>query len=139
MATKPMKKPPQPAPTECQLQIEEAMAEFRDALAVAESHKAATDEERDRFETKVCLGCRSAYFDFFTWLALHGEVDKPAERELEGLFRRAFAVMRENSRYLKSVRDRYDDFRSECKRVGEASYSHLGKSSRLLLTTDAAQ
>jgi hypothetical protein len=119
--------------TKCQVQIEEAVAELRTAIASAEVLSDPAPDQRKEFETDICLASRSAYFDFYTWLVIHGEVDSAAEHELEGLFQRAMKVLHEGP-YLDSVRDRHRDFRRECTCVRDGQLSRLAYSSATSFT-----
>ena len=116
--------------TDCQRQIEAAVAELRAALAENEALTAPTPEQRESSEANVCLASRSACFDFYTWLVLHRQVDEAAERDLDGLLRRALAVM-EPGRFKKSVQARYVDFKRECQHVRSGSSSNFDPSPEL--------
>ncbi len=104
-------------PTACQKQIEPTMAELRNALRAGSRLTAQTPpEERDSVEQDICLASRSAYFDFYTWVVLNGEIDGPAEAELEESFKKALAVM-QPGKFRDSVRDRHKEFNEQCARV----------------------
>ena len=103
--------------TNCQEQIESAMAELRKTLDDASRVTGETPaDQREYLEADICLASRSAHFDFYTWVVLHGEIDVPAEAELDQLFQRALAMMRPG-RFKDSVHSRYDEFKEECARV----------------------
>lgn len=104
----------------CQEQIQDAMAELRKALASVGNLKPKAD--RESVEADLCLASRSAYFDFYTWLVIHGTVDVPAEQDLNELFQRSIELMAEG-RFKKSVQSRYKDFKKECEHVRGGSQS----------------
>ncbi len=108
--------------TDCQKQIEPMMAELRDILASAEQQVNSTVEHKESQAADICLASRSAYFDFYTWVVLHGTIDAPAQKELDQLFQRSLAVI-EPGRFKISVASRYKDFKRKCDSVANNSMS----------------
>jgi hypothetical protein len=103
--------------TDCQKQIENAMAELRQALEhAARLGDTVSSDVRESVEADICLTSRSADFDFYTWVVLHGEIDGPAEAELDALFLKALAVMGAG-RFRDSVETRYKGFKDYCAEV----------------------
>ena len=97
--------------TNCQIQIRESVELLSRTL-----EQPIPADQRESLEADICLASRSAYFDFYTWIVLHGEIDKSAETELDQLFQRALALL-QPGRFLDSVRERYKEFRTKCQHV----------------------
>lgn len=100
--------------TKCQVQTKEVMDRLRKTLEVAATaHHVMTVEQRESVEADVCLASRSAYFDFYTWVVLHGEIDEAAARDLDELFLKALGLMQPGE-FRNSVQTRYDEFKAKC-------------------------
>jgi hypothetical protein len=103
-----------PMLTNCQLQMKDVIDHLRKTLETAAGHKdEILKEQRESLDADICLASRSAYFDFYTWVVLHGEIDEPAARELDELFQVALALMQPGD-FKNSVQARYDEFTAKC-------------------------
>jgi hypothetical protein len=111
--------------TPCMKKLEAVVKEFRAALSAVQAlPSAATVAERERAESNLCLASRSAYFDFYTWVVLHGKTDELAKDTISSLLTQSLAVMQLPT-FKDSVAERYDDFRQVCDKVdgGESAAS----------------
>lgn len=104
--------------SKCQQGMRPAVDELRAALQVAEgwSDTEPSMAERDSVEADICLGTRSAYFDFYTWVVVNSAIDDFAEQELAELFDRAIKAMKEG-KFKSSVEKRYKEFEKRCQQV----------------------
>jgi hypothetical protein len=109
-------------PKTCMEQIAPLLKEVRSALAAARALRNPTDAERESVEADICLTSRSAYFDFYTWLVHHGEVDPVAEAELGGLFQEALGIMKHPG-FRDSVDARHREFLQVCNRAKSGRFS----------------
>ncbi len=104
--------------TECQKQIRAPIELLHDILdGIPNSLESVPVDQREFLEADLCLASRSAYFDFYTWVVLHGEIDTAAERELDSLFQQALAVLSRAGQYRDSVEQRYKEFKAKCRQV----------------------
>jgi hypothetical protein len=109
--------------TNCQLKMADSVQELRATLQTIESIGPAKFEmERETHEADICLGSRSAYFDFYTWVVLHDEIDGPAQKELDELFRRSLQHLK-IPEFRSAVKSRYKEFQNKCKSVLEGAMS----------------
>jgi hypothetical protein len=53
---------------------------------------------------------------------LHGEIDGPAETELDNLFQQALKILRPGQ-FRDSVQERYKEFRAKCRHVRSGGFS----------------
>lgn len=106
--------------TDCQMHIADSVNRFRDALAM---YRDGLSEDRmNEIDMEVCLTSRSAYFDFYSWMILHEDVDDAAVSELTPLFERALNEMGEGV-FKNSVAERFEEFLSTCKKGREGKGS----------------
>ena len=103
----------------CRQKLEPRIKEFADTLEVARNLAAnCAADVRDNAECDLCLASRSAYFDFYTWVVIHGEIDPWAKRVLGDLLRQSIAILR-LEKYRGSLQLRYQDFEEVCGNVEE--------------------
>src|SRR5690242_13925177 len=90
---------------DCRTHMTPVMTELRKTVAEAAARVAPiASEVRRRQEADLCLATRSAYFDFYTWLVIHGTIEDDITTELDQLFRSALAWM-EPGEFRESVEE----------------------------------
>jgi len=109
--------------TACQKQMQDVMRKARSVLDSAPNPaKLISPEERESWEADVCLATRSAYFDFYTWVAIHGDIDEDARQDIDELFENSLSMMKERmntekdaepGEFLESVQNRYEEFKAK--------------------------
>ena len=101
----------------CELKLSPRVSGFRDKLAAVRAlSEDCSETERDLAECDLCLASRGAYFDFYTWVVIHSEIDEWAKRVLGELLKESVDVLR-IKKYQASVKIRYHEFKNVCKRV----------------------
>ncbi len=106
--------------TPCQADIEDVVAEFREAIDRADNLPAnATEKERESSDMDIYISSCSADLAFYTWLVLNGVVDEPAAAELDSLFLRSLTVMKP-SKFKDYIQHQYEEFKDECTKVPNA-------------------
>src|SRR5262245_16625644 len=94
MASKKGKTANQPGePVSCARHLSPRLKVWRRALsALSELPPRGESARREVAEGDVCLASRSAYFDFYTWVVIHGEGDAAVEGDLQEMFEQSLAA-----------------------------------------------
>lgn len=115
-----MKKSPRKEPSECEKSVFPAVKDFQKCVKrIGRLKETSSKEERESREADACLSSRSAYFDLYSWIIVHGTVDPHVERTLDQVFQDALKVMRSET-YKPHVQRRYEECKEVCERTRQA-------------------